>query len=68
MTFLSLPTSSQPLARAKYSKLCWVKESPGVVASVMPATPSLFSVRAAVSIASYVVGGCRFAAWNRSLR
>jgi hypothetical protein len=57
------------LASATYSKLCSVNALPGAVASVMPATPFFpFSVCAAFSIASYVVGGCSPAASNRSLR
>ena len=28
--------SSHPLARAKYSNVCWVKTSPGMFAAVMP--------------------------------
>ena len=53
MTFLSLSTSSQPFAWARYSNVCSVNELPGAVASVMPATPFLpFSACAAFWIVS----------------
>ena len=35
-------TSSQPLASAMCSKVCWVNASPAAVAPTKPATPSLF--------------------------
>ena len=45
-------TSSQPLASATCSKVCWVNASPAAVAPAKPARPGLFSVRAAFSMAS----------------
>jgi hypothetical protein len=68
VTLPELSTISQPLARAKYSKLCSVKESFGTVAMVMPAVPPLLSVLAAFWIDSNVSGVDRPAFWNRSLR
>src|SRR5215217_3788543 len=59
--------SWQPLATARYSKVCWVKES-GLVAATIPAIPSLVRVVAAARIAAKVVGAARPALANRSLR
>jgi hypothetical protein len=44
--------SWQPLARAKYSKVCSVKDSPALVAATIPAWPDWFSLVAAARILS----------------
>src|SRR5829696_4367361 len=59
--------SWQPLATARYSKVCWVKES-GLVAATIPALPARLRVVAAARIAAKVVGAVRPALANRSLR
>src|SRR4029450_3976094 len=49
-------TNWQLLAKARYSKVCWVKESPGLGAATIPALPPRASVVGAHRILSHAVG------------
>ena len=55
----SASTSWHPLARARCSKLCWVNDSPALVPATIPTRPPPVKVKAAVRIASKVVGGAK---------
>jgi hypothetical protein len=60
--------SWQPLASARYSKVCWVNPSAAVVAATIPLRPGSLSLVAAARILSKESGVSRPAFSNRSLR